>query len=237
VDVPLIQPWAPAPLTARAREGVVDVWRADLTAIGDQPEQLLCKEELARAAQIVHQRDRVLWARSRGVLRALLARYLGSDPRELSFELGPHGKPALLSKGPTRPTRPGPGIDLSFNLSHSGEVALYAVSAKRAVGIDVELAHRRKIDELAIAERMLGHAQARRLASMEKGKRARELLRAWVVYEAAVKCRGTGLATPRGGSTADDLWTAELDVGPRAAAAVAVERGPCTLRCWEWRGD
>jgi 4'-phosphopantetheinyl transferase len=180
---------------------VVDVWRADLTAIGDQPEQLLCKEELARAAQIVHQRDRVLWARSRGVLRALLARYLGSDPRELSFELGPHGKPALLSKGPTRPTRPGPGIDLSFNLSHSGEVALYAVSAKRAVGIDVELAHRRKIDELAIAERMLGHAQARRLASLEICGRpswtsARGRRRPWPWSGDRARCAaGSGAAT------------------------------------------
>jgi len=236
VDVPLIQPWAPAPLTARAREGVVDVWRADLAAIGDQLEQLLCKEELERAAQIVHQRDRVLWARSRGVLRALLARYLGSDPRELRFELGPHGKPALLSEGPTRP---GPGMDLrmdlSFNLSHSGELALYAVSAKRAVGIDVELAHRREVDEVAIAARLLGGDQARRLASLDPDARAREFLRLWVAHEATVKCRGGELARSPKDSHATELWTSALDVGPRAAAALAIEGGRCELRCWQWR--
>jgi hypothetical protein len=33
-----------------------------------------------------------------------------------------------------------------------------------------------------------------------------------------------------------DLWTAELDVGPQAAAAVAVVGGRCELCCWEWRG-
>src|SRR5271155_675177 len=90
-----IRPWPPSAVTPRATAGVVDVWRADLTAVEGDLEDLLCAEELARAAQIVHPRDRVLWARSRGALRVLLARYLDRDPRTLRFVLGPHGKPAL----------------------------------------------------------------------------------------------------------------------------------------------
>ena len=82
-------------MPVRATEGSVDIWRADLAAIGDRPEQLLCDEELARAVRIVPARKRALWARSRGVLRALLGRYLDRDPRTLRFALGPHGKPAL----------------------------------------------------------------------------------------------------------------------------------------------
>ena len=230
MDVHPIRPWAPAPLTARATDGVIDVWRADLAAIGDRPKELLCKEELARASRIVHERDRVLWARSRGVLRALLARYLGSDPRALRFVLGPHGKPAL-SAGPTRP---GPGADLSFNLSHSGELALYAVTARRAVGIDVEMAGR-QVDEVAIAARVLGQAQARRLESLDADARAGEFLRLWVAHEAAVKCRGGELARSREDSHATELWTSALDVGPRAAAALAIEGRRCELRCREWR--
>jgi 4'-phosphopantetheinyl transferase len=209
-------------------EGVVHVWRADLAA-ADGLEDLLCSDERERAARIVRERDRLLWARSRGVLRALLGRYLNRDPRTLHFVLGPHGKPALLPEGPA------PIVDLRFNLSHSGTLALYAVTAGRDVGIDVETAHR-QIDEVAVAARVLGRNQARRLAhlDLDPQARTREFLRAWVAHEAAVKCRGTGLATRSQGSIAAELWTAELDLGPQAVATVAVA-GPCELRCWEWR--
>ena len=218
--------WQPV----RATEGVVHVWRADLEAIGDQPTQLLCDEELARAARIVPARKRVLWAGSRGVLRVLLGRYLDRDPLDLRFALGPHGKPALSSEGPTRPATG----DLSFNLSHSGGLALVAVTAGRAVGIDVEIAAHRRVDELAVAARVLGYEQARRLSVFDSQARARAFLHAWVAHEAVVKCLGLGLATPLEGSPPADLWTAAVDVGPRAAAAVAVAGGPRQLRFRDW---
>ena len=55
-----------------------------------------------------------------------------------------------------------------------------------------------------------------------------EFIRTWTMHEATVKCLGTGLTSmpvedeaPPGG-----LWTTELDVGPRATAAIAVELTP-----------
>jgi hypothetical protein len=57
-----------------------------------------------------------------------------------------------------------------------------------------------------------------------------------VLGAVAVKCRGTGLATPSQGSFATELWTAQLDVGPQAAAAVAVDGGRCELALWRWSG-
>jgi 4'-phosphopantetheinyl transferase len=197
---------------------VVDLWRADLAAAPEELGELLCAEERERASRIVRERDRVLWARSRGVLRALLGRYLDRDPRALRFVPGAHGKPALLPEGaapaadlgPTLAADLGPipAADLRFNLSHSGAIALYAVGAGRELGVDIECARERY---------------------------TAEFLRAWVTREATVKCRGTGLATPSQGSP-PDLWTAELDVGPQAAAAVTVEGERCELPCWQWRG-
>src|SRR5271168_3240092 len=136
--------WQPV----RATDGVIHVWRADLTTIEDDLEDLLCAEELARASRILPERKRILWARSRGVLRALLGRYLDRDPRTLRFVVGPHGKPGLL-RDDTESVE-----DLRFNLSHSGSLALYAVTVGRAVGIDVEVP-RRRVNELAVAERVL----------------------------------------------------------------------------------
>jgi hypothetical protein len=55
-----------------------------------------------------------------------------------------------------------------------------------------------------------------------------------VRHEAELKCRGTGI----GGATAERggwaPWIAELDVAPRAAGAVALERAPGELCCWDW---
>jgi 4'-phosphopantetheinyl transferase len=202
-----------------------------LASAADELEDLLCPEERERARRLLSERDRQLWIRSRGVLRTLLGRYLDRVPRELCFVLGPHGKPMLEISRPD-------DLDLRFNLSHSGTLALYAVTAGREVGIDVETA-RRQIDEVAVAARVLGRAHARRLArlDLDPQARTREFLRAWVSHEAAVKCRGTGLATPSQGHLAAELWTAELDVGPQAAAAVAVEAGQCELCCWDWRAQ
>jgi len=190
--------------------GVVDVWRVDLgRAMDDGLSDLLCTEEHARAARIVHARKRALWARSRGVLRALLARYLDADPHGLRFALGAHGKPRLRSE-PTeirRDSGSGPGEDLRFNLSHSSQLMLVAVTAGREVGVDVERARERYTSEF---------------------------LRTWTMHEATVKCLGTGLTG--GSATAEQktrpgLWTAGLDVGPGAVAAVVVEGSEaCELR-------
>ena len=125
VDAPAIQPWAPGPRPCGRSAGAIDVWRADLTAVEDELEDLLCAEERARAAQIVRERKRVLWARSRGVLRALLGRYLDRDPRDAALRARRRTASPRCC-GDRAPRRP---EDLRFNLSHSGTLALYAVTA------------------------------------------------------------------------------------------------------------
>src|ERR1700735_1528587 len=98
--------WASGPAHPLLCEGVLDVWRADLAAAGDGLGALLSDDERARAQRMLNQRARCMWMRSRGVLRALLARYLGedTDPAALQFAAGAHGKPALAghsSRGST----------------------------------------------------------------------------------------------------------------------------------------
>ena len=72
-------------------------------------------------------------------------------------------------------------------------MALYAFGAVGDVGVDIEVGPR-PIDEVAIACRAFGRAEARRLAMLDPLTRAREFRRAWVRTEAAAKCLGTGLA-------------------------------------------
>jgi 4'-phosphopantetheinyl transferase len=230
--------WAPGPLHPLLAGGAVHVWRADLTAVGEDLGELLCSEERARAARFLHERDRELWKRSRGVLRALLGRYLRQDPNSLRFATGPHGKPALVEDARQAPTAAEPSSARSsppcFNMSHSGQLALYAFGEAGAVGVDVEIA-RQPSDEVAIAARIFGAAVARRLERLDPATRRREFLRAWVRHEAELKCLGVGIGSARA-SAAEPVrpWIGELDVGPRAAAAVAVHAPPRELRRWDW---
>jgi 4'-phosphopantetheinyl transferase len=233
------QRWRPGPARPRLADGAVHVWRADLTALGNELADLLSPAERARAQRMRRERDRQLWARGRGVLRALLGRYLASDARALRFTTEARGKPVLLGDGedsaagdspPARAT----AARLSFNLSHSQGLALYALTEIGPIGVDVEVA-RRAIDEVALAARAFGPAEARRLQRLDAARRSQEFRRAWVRREAELKCRGTGIGVAVGGSGGPGPWTAELDVGPQAACAVALAGSPRELRCWDWQ--
>jgi 4'-phosphopantetheinyl transferase len=221
--------WAPGPTHPRLANGAVHVWRADLSKLVGEPGELLCARERARAERLPGERGE-LWARSRGTLRALLGRYLGADPGSLRFATGIHGKPRLI----------GDRGWLRFNLSHSQQLALYAIAEEVEIGVDVQVARpgdaRGALDEVAVARRAFGDSEARRLDGLEQTARERELLRLWTRHEAELKCAGTGIGGGMRASAAGaSSWIAELDVGARAAGAVAIANPPSELRRWEWQ--
>src|SRR5271157_84058 len=92
--------WVPGPVRPLLADGAVHVWRAELTDVAEDLAELLSDEELTRAARIVNEHDGELWRRSRGLLRALLGRYLEREPSSLRFVLGEHGKPAIAGDSP-----------------------------------------------------------------------------------------------------------------------------------------
>lgn len=197
--------WSEPPPRPRAREDTIDVWRGEL---GQD--------------------------RARAMLLDVLGRYTGREPDELRIEQGAGGKPRLVG---LREGAPGAG-EVRFNLSHSEDVTLVAVCKGREVGIDVESVGRGRagrIDEVAIARRILGEAAAGRLEAVQESERRVEFLRAWTEYEAMVKCLGIGIGGARTRAQGTELWTAELEVGAGAIAAVAVQgTAGCEVRRWKW---
>jgi 4'-phosphopantetheinyl transferase len=216
----------------------VHVRRVDLDAVREDFLALLCPGEHARAGRLLSERDRKRWASARGVLRTLLGRYLRTDARRLRFGALTHGRPVLLDDATESTGAPESAsvksAQISFNLSHSGRLALYAFSRTGTVGIDVEVA-RRPRDEVAIAARAFGRDDARRLEGLGPAERERVFLRAWVRHEAELKYRGTGIVGGSAFSRERQPRIAELPVGHGAAAAVAVERSPFDLCCWDWQ--
>lgn len=210
----------------RLDTGAVHIWRADLdvVGVGDRLDRLLPAQELARAQRISSERGRRRWMAAHGVLRALLGDYLDEDPSMLRFAVEGRGKPVLA---------PHAKAQLHFNLSHSGGLALYAVTEMCEVGVDVET-RERPLDEPALAERIFGAAEVERLRTLDPQSRRVEFLRAWVRHEAEAKRTGAGIAADGAQSVGEIPWIAELDAGPGAFAAVALARAPDELSCLEW---
>lgn len=167
------------------------------------------------------------------MLLAIVSRYTGESPEKLRLEESASGKPQLDATNAE-----GLAEGLKFNMTHSKGLTLVAMTAEREVGIDVEVAsggRKRRLDEVAIAKRLLGNERAGMLEGMEDEERRMELLRAWTRHEARVKCLGIGLGGAPAADETAELWTEELDVGTSAVAAVAVQgRERCELRRWKW---
>ncbi len=237
--------WRRGPLRPRLSPGEVHVWRAQLDRLGDR-KGLLSETERERERQIVSERDRQLWARSRSVLRVLLARYLDTDPEQVPLAVGANGKPCLRQAHDDREA--GGAQALHFNLSHSGELALYAFSSSWPVGIDVELAHveheGRRRDHVALARRVFGEHEAGRLQALAPASREREFLRLWTRYEAALKRAGQGIGAGMDAGDVDvsgvqgSAWIVELDLGVDGAAALAGAQAASALLLWKfsWTG-
>jgi 4'-phosphopantetheinyl transferase len=240
--------WESAPLGPQLSGEEVHVWRAALSRTPEETERLaglLSDDETRRAGRFRSPRDRSGFVVARGTLREILSLYVGRPPRLLKFDYNPFGKPEL--------TRAPSGTRLRFNLSHAGGLALYAVTAGREVGVDVE-AIRQGVPCEALAASFFSRREAAALLALPARNRARAFFECWARKEAYIKGRGEGLSLPldsfdvtlapgepaallctRGDEReAARWWLGELAAGPGYAAAVAVEGGVARLRCWDW---
>jgi 4'-phosphopantetheinyl transferase len=113
-------------------------------------------------------------------------RYTGVAPRRLRFSYDRYGKPAL--NGETCDP-------LRFNVSHSNDVALYAVARGREVGIDLEFV-REDFAGFEIAERFFSPREVSVLRALPPGEHAIAFFDCWARKEAYIKARGEGLSYP-----------------------------------------
>jgi 4'-phosphopantetheinyl transferase len=227
------------------------VWRVRLDRPDSEVERLratLTPDELARADRFAFPKDRRHYVVARGALRAILAAYQDTTPAAISIRTTPQGKPYLSSPPP----------DVRFNLSHSGQLALIAVTQGREVGVDIE-----QVDAdsgpkklLALARRFFSPTEVAALDSLPADSQTEAFYACWTRKEAYLKARGGGLSLPldsfdvslRPGeppallATRDDpaqaaRWSLHaLDPGPGYAAALAVEGHSVAIQCWEWPG-
>jgi len=123
--MPFFPVWHPGPQTPTLGNDEVHVWRASLGPPAPQVSSLqhtLAADELTRAERY-HFQVRERFVVARGLLRAILSRYLGMAAGHLRFCYGPNGKPKLDKETG--------GEALRFNVTHSQGFALYAITRDR----------------------------------------------------------------------------------------------------------
>jgi 4'-phosphopantetheinyl transferase len=225
---------------------MVHVWAANLDLSASALEHLaetLSSNESQRASRFHFERDRDRYIAGRGLLRTVLGNYLKTPPAEVPLVYGLNGKPLLQTAG-NRTT-------IHFNLAHSQNLALLAVTYAGQIGIDVE-AVRPLSDAHELVDRFFSTRESAAFESVPEAQKPAAFFNLWTRKEAWLKATGEGvghllnkvevsflpgepaklLSLPQDSTS---HWTlTDLAPAPGFAAALAVACSTPILSCWRW---
>ncbi len=226
----------------------VEVWCISWTKHLAQIEDcraLLSTAERTKADAFHFERDRQRYVISHAALRSLLTQHVSLAPGDIMIRQNGWEKPQLEP----------PHGGVHFNLSHSGDLALVAISPDYEVGVDVEQI--KTLPDLAtVATRFFSKSESNALFQLPAAEQTPAFFRIWTRKEAFLKARGNGLSLPlaefdvslESGCTSVLLATrfaqaevtrwrvSDLPCAPEYAAALAVEGLDWTVTTRSWSG-
>lgn len=169
----------------------VDLWCVSVDRIAepslwDAYRDLLSPDEREREQRFTCDEAHRNFLAARALLRTVLSRYTGIEPRRLEFRCNHFGKPSLRGHG---------DIPIEFSLSHTRGLVVCAVTLQDLVGVDAEGARRRS-SPMELARRYFSPAEAARVAERPTDERHAVFLDYWTLKEAFTKALGVGLSIP-----------------------------------------
>jgi 4'-phosphopantetheinyl transferase len=238
-------PWPSGPAQVSLSSRVVDVWRVSLVHPVEQlavARTALSPDETERADRFRFHTHRNRYIFARAALRSILGRYLDAAPPSIDFAYSSFGKPYLTTAN-----------GLSFNVSHSEDLALIAVGAPNQLGVDVERVRAdRELSKLA--RRYFSIEEADIVLALGPEELVEAFYRCWSRKEAFIKAVGDGLShaldrfavTVRAGEAARLVhidgnieeaarWSL-FEINPERgfAGAVAFDRTNCEIACYDF---
>ncbi len=163
------------------------LWHVSIPTLLSQLEnlsKLLSSDELQRANRFRFPEHRERFIVARGILREILHCYTGIPAPEIQFSYGPRGKPYLLNNPQS----------IQFNVSHSHDLAVYALTIENEIGIDIEKMEAHYND--AVAKRFFSEEEYAQLAQLSDAEKIVGFYKIWSFKEAIIKLVGEGLYVP-----------------------------------------
>ncbi|MBN1552250.1 4'-phosphopantetheinyl transferase superfamily protein [bacterium] len=146
----------------------------------------LSRSELHRADTYASAIDRNRFIIRRAVLREQLSLRCGLPMHRIVFQYSEFGKPYLAS----------PDTSLVFNCSHSGNIAIIAISRKvDCLGVDVEQI-RFLADMEDAMETVFSYEEIQKINRVSTDRKPEMFFTLWTRKEAYLKALGSGLSTP-----------------------------------------
>jgi 4'-phosphopantetheinyl transferase len=234
--------WITPPVQLASPESTIHVWRISLTQPGHVYKSLtglLSSAEQERAARFKFDQHHQRFVVAHAALRSILSQYLKTTPLNLQFVNGLNGKPKLAEEFARS--------DVRFNLSHSFDLALLAVTRGREIGIDVELVKEDyAFDD--VAARFFTAQELAAFRALPVHLQRQGFFKCWTSKEAFLKAKGTGLS-----GKLDEVeitlsseqrvlinasvpgWTlSELNPGNNYEAALVIEGGAVRIDRYRW---
>ncbi len=146
---------------------------------------LLSAAETVKQQRYKFSKDRHDALITRAFIRDLLSYYADIDPQDWQFDKGEKDKPEVINAP----------LPLRFNISHTKNMIVCAVTLTDDIGCDVENTGRSN-DVLAIAERYFSTKETEELFSLPVEQQRNRFFDYWTLKESYIKAWGLGLAIP-----------------------------------------
>ncbi len=145
----------------------------------------LSDDEKNRADKLKIQEKKDQFIITRSLLRRLLSSNLGKEPQNIIISYLEHGKPIINDKINNKA--------IEFNVSHSGDYTLIALTLENKIGVDIEEINS-NVDHLSLANRFFSDEEKTQILSLDEGQQCDAFYRIWARKESFIKATGEGIA-------------------------------------------
>ena len=215
----------------------VSVWQAKVSADIQHDQRywkVLDKLEYAQAVRIKLPLLQHRYVEIHGRLRILLGQWLNESPDQLQINRTEQGKPYLKHYP-----------ELCFNLSHTGDHVLFAVTRQAQLGVDIEVCKWRA-NLAGLVDKCFAEQERVYWSQLPESDQMLAFYRFWTQKEAFVKATGRGIAlglnacainplkpseflsVPESCGKASDWHSLSFDGGAGLSAAIVTDR-PFTI--------
>ncbi len=147
--------------------------------------QYLSEDERIRAEKLKIEEKKNQFVITRSVLRLLLSSAIAKSYQDIEFLYGEHGKPIINEYLNNKP--------VEFNISHSGNYALIAITLSNKVGVDIEGVNI-AIDHQSLSKRFFSKDEKNELINLVDEVQLDTFYRIWARKESFIKATGKGVA-------------------------------------------